>query len=279
MNSEIPSNEELPQDTSAEPDMIEFGDLSPPVWWASFLGPWLIAVAILVGFYLVKGAALLQNLAIAITATFLILGRFVILFGDTEIQFVEGLSFEMSSISLFIMLTIMDFIVAFFVAFHMDILFRAPFFGPKLEGMVSDGRFILKRQPWIRSVAFTGLVLFVIFPSSTTGSIGGSIFGRLLGMRRARVVTAILVGSLLGNGIMLVLANVIKDYIDKDNIWLKLGGVLGMIAILFFVERYYRSLKAKYMKEEEEEQAAAAKEKSVDNSQAANASDSAAKSE
>ena len=42
-----------------------------------------------------------------------------------------------------------------------------------------------------------------------------------------------------------------EDYIDKDNIWLKLGGVLGMIVVLFFVERYYRSLKNKYMKEEE----------------------------
>ena len=93
---------------------------------------------------------------------------------------------------------------ALFVAFHMGVVFRIPFVGPKIASMVSDGQFILRKQPWIRRAAFIGLVVFVVFPTSTTGSVGGSIFGRILGMKRWRVVTAILCGSLLGNGLMLV---------------------------------------------------------------------------
>lgn len=227
----------------------EFYRKNPILWWTSFFGPGLIAILILSGIFLTGGMEALQNLAFAILATFVALGRFVILFGGDEIQF-GNFVFELSKESLFIMVTTMDFLVAFFVAFHMGILFHLPVFGPKLEGMVSDGRFILKHQPWIRNIAFTGLVLFVIFPSSTTGSIGGSIFGRLLGMKRTRVVVAILIGSVLGNGLMYLLAGWISQYISKDNIWLKLGGVIMMIIVLFFAERYYRKMKAKYMSEE-----------------------------
>lgn len=239
----------------------EFGEKSRWVWLVSFFGPWLIGATILLVYYFLEGFDGLKNLSIAIAGTFFVLGRFVILFGGEEpIELPNGIEFQMSSEALFVMLTTMDFLVAFFVAFHMDFLFKIPLMGPKLEEMVSDGRFILKHQPWIRGVAFIGLVIFVIFPSSTTGSIGGSIFGRLLGMKRARVVTAILIGSLLGNGLMLFLAGWISQYITNDNVWLKLGGVLAMIFILFLVERYYRSVKKKYLALEAAEREAAEQE-------------------
>lgn len=64
---------------------------------------------------------------------------------------------------------------------------------------------------------------------------------------------AILIGSLLGNGLMYVMAGWISQYIEKDNIWLKIGGVGSMLIVLFFVERYYRKMKAKYVKVEEDE--------------------------
>jgi len=148
------------------------------------------------------------------------------------------------------MLTYMDVMVAMFVAFHLGIIFRIPWVGPRIEDIVSDGHFILRKQPWIRRAAFIGLVCFVIFPTSTTGSVGGSIFGRLLGMKRWRVVTAILVGSILGNGVMLLFSQQISQYIDGDNWWLRIIGVAGMIIALFLFERKFRSLKNEYMAQE-----------------------------
>lgn len=263
MNSDRP---EIPNETTEMPEsadlkaVISDADFElafkrdhPIMWLSSLIGPAFAAAAILGVYYSIYGDEGVKNLTFAVMATFLALGRFVILFGGQPIEFTETITFEMSSEALFVMVTTMDFLVAFFVAFHMGILFRIPIMGPKLEEMVSDGRFILKHQPWIRSVAFLGLVLFVVFPSSTTGSIGGSIFGRLLGMRRTRVVMAILIGSLLGNGLMYVMAGWISQYIEKDNIWLKIGGVGSMLIVLFFVERYYRKMKAKYVKVEEDE--------------------------
>ena len=247
--SDLPHSDSTQNEKSAKAEQLdferEFREKNPLMWWGALVGPALMELTILVLYFLVYGPDGIKNLAIAIVATFLLFGRFVILFGGDPIEF-SGVEFQMSSEALFVMVTTMDFLVAFFVAFHMGILFRLPFFGPKLEGMVSDGRFILQHQPWIRNIAFFGLVLFVIFPSSTTGSIGGSIFGRLLGMRRTRVVTAILIGSVLGNGLMYVLAGWISQYVSKDNIWLKLGGVIFMVVVLVIVERYFRKMKAKY---------------------------------
>lgn len=227
---------------------------NPVAWYGSFFGPWIVAGLILLVYFLFEGYNGLKDLGVAIAATFLMLGRFVILFGDEKPIEFFNVSVQMTAHELFVMLTTMDFIVAFFVAFHMDYLFRLPFFGPKLHEMVSDGRFILKHQPWIRSVAFIGLVLFVIFPTSTTGSIGGSIFGRLLGMKRMRVVTAILIGSVLGNSLMLALSHWISQYLPSDSFWLKLVGILIMVVALILAERYFRSLKRKFQAKEDAEQ-------------------------
>ena len=92
--------------------------------------------------------------------------------------------------------------------------------------------------------------MFVIFPTSTTGSIGGTIFGRLLGMGRLRVVIAILIGSLLGNGLMLFGAKAIKQVLPGDSLALKIGGVVAIILALFFFERKIKSLKEKFLAEE-----------------------------
>ena len=97
---------------------------------------------------------------------------------------------------------------------------------------------------------FSGLVMFVIFPTSTTGSIGGTIFGRLLGMGRLRVVIAILIGSLLGNGLMLFGAKAIQQVLPGDSLALKIGGVIAIILALFFFERKIKSLKEKFLAEE-----------------------------
>jgi uncharacterized membrane protein len=152
--------------------------------------------------------------------------------------------------NLFVMLTYLDVMVAMFVAFHMGVIFRIPWVGPRIEDIVSDGHFILRKQPWIRRAAFIGLICFVIFPTSTTGSVGGSIFGRLLGMKRWRVVTAILIGSILGNGLMLLFSQQISQYIDGDSWLLRITGVVGMIVALFLFERKFRRLKNEYMAQE-----------------------------
>ncbi len=211
----------------------------------------MATVILLLAIGVFQGWKVAGSYVAAAATAFFALGRFVIVIGgETANQDQHLFLKHLHATHLFWMLTWLDTMVAIFVAFHMAILFKIPWAGSRLEGLVSDGRFILAKQPWIRRAAFSGLVMFVIFPTSTTGSIGGTIFGRLLGMTRLRVVIAILFGSLLGNGVMLFGAKAIKKVLPGDSLGLKIAGVVAIIMALFVFERKIKSLKAKFLAEE-----------------------------
>jgi hypothetical protein len=122
-------------------------------------------------------------------------------------------------------------------------MFKIPLLGPKVSELVADGQVILKLQPWMRRATFWGLVTFVIFPLAATGSVGGSIFGRLLGMTRTATLIGIATGSIIGNGIMYVFSDVFNRYLDKDNPLLFWGGVAVIVGLIVLLERRYRKMK------------------------------------
>ncbi len=240
-------------------DLVDFEkvyrDDHPVAWWLALTGPVVITTMILGLVYFIQGPEVAYSYIAAAATAFFFLGRFIILMGQDEPNadaawFVKYLE-HLDARNLFLMLTYLDTMVAMFVAFHMGIVFRIPWVGPRIKDIVSDGQFILQKQPWIRRTAFIGLVCFVIFPTSTTGSVGGSIFGRLLGMKRWRVVLAILSGSILGNGLMLVFSEQISKYVKGDSWTLRIVGVAAMIIALFLFERKFRRLKNEHLAQEE----------------------------
>lgn len=231
---------------------LEYRHDHPIAWWLALVGPLLLTAAILGLVYAFQGPEVAFSYIGAAATAFFALGRFIILIGQAEPNAdAEFFVRHLDARNLFAMLTYLDTMVAAFVAFHMGIVFRIPWVGPRIKDIVSDGQFILQKQPWIRRTAFVGLVCFVIFPTSTTGSVGGSIFGRLLGMKRWRVVLAILSGSILGNGLMLLFSVQISKYVSGDSWALRIGGVLAMIIALFLFERKFRRLKNEHLAQEE----------------------------
>jgi uncharacterized membrane protein len=221
----------------------------PLLWLSTLIGPFLISLVLLVSLGLVLGWSYPQKLINHAFLTGFVLGRFVILFG------MEGATHEAYRIALqpwelFSLVTYLDFMVAIFVAFHMGILFRLPYIGEKIAMLVWDGKYLLGIHPWIRRMAFLGLVLFVIFPTSTTGSVGGSIFGRLLGMGRLMTVSGVLIGSVLGNGLMLIFAKQINQYVNPQNVWIKLVGLGIVVALIVLIEIRYQYTKRKYFSNE-----------------------------
>lgn len=215
----------------------------PLFWWMSLIAPVVVTIAILLGMGLLlpDGWKLGGKLVSHALATFFVFGRFIILTGTDE-----AANITMKPTQLFWLVTYMDFMVALFVTFHMGLLFRIPGVGPKIAMLVWDGKFVMDSQPWIRKIAYWGLVTFVIFPTSTTGSIGGSIFGRLLGLTRLATVSGVLIGSLLGNGIMWQFAEFINTYV-KDSVWIKVVGIGLILIAAFFFERRYRAAKQRYL--------------------------------
>ncbi len=220
----------------------------PVLWLSTLVGPLVVTAFLLVTIGLTLGWTLANKFIVAAGITFFVLGRFVILAGVEGEKTGMLANIALSPGQLFAMVTYMDFLVALFVSFHMGFLFRIPWLGRKIAGLTSDSKFIMEQQPWIRRLAFVSLVGFVMFPTSTTGSIGGSIFGRLLGLGRLQTILGVFAGSILGNGLMYYFSREINA-LDQGpySFLLKIAGILLMVAVLMAIESRYRNARQKYL--------------------------------
>lgn len=213
----------------------------PAVWLATLIGPFALTLSIVLLLGLLYGWGYAGKVVSYALATFFFFGRFVILGGKNSPP--DALHRLLSPEQLFAMVTYMDLMVAVLLSFHIGFAFKLPVVGPKISELVADGRFILSQHPWMRRMTFLGLIAFVVFPLAATGSVGGSIFGRLLGMSRVQTLVGIFLGSILGNGVMYFGSELIGRYIDKDDPLTTIGGVAVVAAIIIVLERRYRKMK------------------------------------
>lgn len=214
---------------------------SPLVWWLTLLAPIAVSLMLLAGLYFGAGPGYTRRLLSSLLAGLFLFGRFIILGGhDREVADVTG---GMTSGELFLMVTYMDVFVAVVLVFHSAFLFRLPWFGSRAAALVEDGRFFVTSQPWVRRATFSGVVLFVAFPLAAMGSVGGTIFGRLLGLTRLTTFIAVLIGSLLGNGTMWWASELINKHVDKQHPVVRYGGITLILLLVAGIESAYRRAK------------------------------------
>jgi len=231
---------------SAEEEFtISFRKQYPVVWWVTLLGPFVLSAGIVGAVGLLAGGRWAARLVGTAVATFFFFGRFVILGGEAHNPhthfFTPG--------QLALLVTYMDLMTASLLVSHSGFLFRIPFLGPRMLALVEDGQYILRSHPWMKRLTFIGLTAFVMFPLAATGSVGGSIFGRLLGMSRTSAFLGIALGSILGNGLMYLGANVINRYLDRNNPWLTIGGIAIVALLIFWLNYRYQRMKRQVMEE------------------------------
>ncbi len=208
------------------------------LWWITLSGPVLVTATIVATLFIVSGGEFAGRLVTTALTGMLLFGRFIILAGhDPEVAKVTG---SFSSGKLFLMVTYLDLIIATVLIFHAGFLFRLPWFGSRATALVDDGRFLIHTQPWIRRATFFGLVLFVAIPLAAMGSVGGTIFGRMLGVSRLRIFIAILLGSLLGNGVMWYGSDLINHFVDKHHPVVRFGGLALILMLIALIEFLYR---------------------------------------
>ena len=226
------------------------------VWFFTLIGPFALSLGLLVRFYLEHGWPLVKSLLLAAAAVFFFFGRFVILGGssssadevgrgvdDVMQEAVQEAARFFSSGELAFLVFYMDIMVACLLAFHIGFLYRLPLLGQKLKELQEDGKFILASNPWMKSATFAGIVAFCVFPLAATGSVGGSIFGRLLGMSRLGTFFGVVTGSAVGCSLMYFGATLINHYLDRDNPWLTIGGIIFVVLMILWLNQRYRKLK------------------------------------
>lgn len=229
---------------------ISFQKQHPVLWWVTLLGPFVLTAGILVAVGVFAGGKWVTRLVGTAVATFFFFGRFVILGGEGHNPHTEF--FTPGQLTLLV--TYMDLMVATLLAYHSGFLFRLPYIGPKILALVEDGQYILSSHPWMKRMTFIGLVAFAVFPLAATGSVGGSIFGRLLGMSRTAVFIGVALGSIIGNGLMYLGANVLNRYLDRNNPWLTIGGIAVVALIIFWLNYRYQRLKRQTMQALQQEE-------------------------
>ena len=217
----------------------------PMMWWATLVGPFLLSLLILVTVWQSSGSAFVWRLLTTAVATLFFFGKFVIL-GGTEGGH-ESIHSFLTTEQLFVMVLYMDLVTACVLTFHLGFAFKLSVIGPKLEAVVQDGQFIMQSNPWMKRVTFVGLVVFVMFPLATTGSVGASIFGRLLGMSRPLTLVGIILGSILGCSAAYFGAEFINQLFDRNNPWNLIGGIALLVAIILILSYRYRQLKSRYL--------------------------------
>jgi uncharacterized membrane protein len=204
-----------------------------PLWLGTLIGPWIVTIVAFGVVYLVAGAKFFWQLLFATGCSFAFLGRFSII---TRFPGLEPAD-------LFWLVTYQDVMVALFFAFHVGFMFRVPWIGPKIASLSSDSEFILAHQPWMKRMTFLGLLAFIAFPLAATGSVGGAIFGRLLGLSRWAIFWGSAIGAIIGNAAMLFLAEAVTEYLPPDSWIVKWGGVPIIILIIVILERRFSSMK------------------------------------
>jgi Putative small multi-drug export protein len=230
-------------EVTAHRDNDAFRREHPILWWLTLLGPFVLTGLILYLVWEFAGVNKFWHLISTALVTFFGLGKFVIL-GGTEGDLLDSQAFFTSD-QLVALVLYMDFMTACVLTSHMGFLFNLPVLGGKLRALVDDGEFILESNPWMKRATTIGLIAFVMFPLAATGSVGGSIFGRLLGMTRLRTFICLAIGNILGCGLMYFAGGLITKYVGRDNPWLLIGGIAVIVSILVFLNNRYNQLKSK----------------------------------
>ena len=84
---------------------------------------------------------------------------------------------------------------AFLYSYNIDLLERLPGIGPRMRTARASMEHTLRARPWIRRFALLGVGFFVLLPLPGSGSLGGSILGRLIGLSRLGAFAAVSVGG------------------------------------------------------------------------------------
>lgn len=212
----------------------------PLVWWVTLLGPFFVTALILLVVWWLAGTPTLLKLISTAAATFLLLGKFVILGGANGDD--PGGNFFTSE-ELLALVLYLDVMTAWLLAFHLGILFKLPWVGKQIQALVEDGEFILKSNPWMRRVTFLGLVSYVLLPLAATGSVGGSIFGRLLGMSPMGTFLGTTLGNLLSCVFAYFFGSMFSQAVGKDNPVPMVIGVGVILGILWLLNNRYQKVK------------------------------------
>jgi uncharacterized membrane protein len=199
--------------------------LTVPIWFSLF--------ALLTAF--VWGGIDLARRIVMVVAASVVAGRLIILSGHNG-----DLPAGFSAMQLALLVFCMDVLWAIVLTWHAGILFRVPWIGPRLKASVLEGTLLVRHHRWMRNLTVAAVLAFVMLPVSSTGSIGGSLLGRLLGLRKITTLVVVITGSILGGGLMYLGAEALQPFFAESHPAIRYGGIAALAVFLLVLSNRYR---------------------------------------
>ncbi len=113
--------------------------------------------------------------------------------------------------------SIIDICFSLFLIWNYDWVKKLPVLGPALSKTERKGKEKVKRTRWFGRATFL-LTTFVVFvPFSGSGGVGGTVFGRIVGLGPYRVLAAVFIGSFIGSTGFAFLSEQLTDFLGADN--------------------------------------------------------------
>jgi uncharacterized membrane protein len=106
-------------------------------------------------------------------------------------------------------LVVLDSIYAVTLAAGIPILENRRWIGPVLQQLRRRAKDAFLQFPGLQRMAYTGVALFVLLPLPGSGAISGAFAGRLMGLSRYALCTAVITGSMLNCFVFVLLAKVL----------------------------------------------------------------------
>ncbi|PWR73437.1 hypothetical protein DLD82_09290 [Methanospirillum stamsii] len=126
--------------------------------------------------------------------------------------------------------TYVDMVLCLFMLWNFNFVCKIPILGRWVYFLVQNGSNYLSKHSWVERFCFMGLITFIFLPLQGSGSIGGSILGRILGMSPYQIFTAVFIGTMVQSYLIGVSMFAIQEYLDL-NLWY----LVVLVLLLMFV--------------------------------------------
>ncbi len=133
--------------------------------------------------------------------------------------------------------TMIDLCFCTFLIWNYDWVKKLPVFGPALKRTEEKGRKKAKKSWWFKRATFTLTTLFVLVPFNGSGGVGGTVLGRIVGMKPYRVLLAVFIGSVIGSFSYAYLTDMMMGVLDESIIfnYILEVSILNIVAVVLAV--------------------------------------------
>lgn len=138
-----------------------------------------------------------------------------------------------------------DVSTALIMISNVHYFYKIPKLGAHLQKVQRSGHDVLRVHKWMRRLSWLGLAIFVVVPFQGTGAVLGVFLGRILGLTRTSIVTAITTGSIAGAFALAYLARTLGKHqqeqiqrISSDPV-LVIAIVSGVLIVTYFLGKWF----------------------------------------